>query len=257
VRTTFKVGGSAYPFAKGREKEATRVVEPIKMNVDHSLSIHMGLDIEYSTFSLRDEKKLEVKVESVLLHELNHLYEFYCRKFNYGKQFGLATTWAAIGPNKRRRPKKIWDYWQYFFTDLIYMAEPHEVRASIQESKAYVDKLELAAFKRTKTWKNAKKMENFSYKNFVEEFNKVIATHNPDYVDKIIDMLIKDFIKEYEDVAEEFKEKPIISISKFRKMSKEGFFEFWEKRIKKAGETIVKGILRLYALKKREEDEII
>jgi hypothetical protein len=58
VRTTFKVGGSAYPFAKGREKEATRVVEPIKMNVDHSLSVHMGLDVEYSSFSLRDEKKL-------------------------------------------------------------------------------------------------------------------------------------------------------------------------------------------------------
>lgn len=217
----------------------------------------MGLDVEYSSFSLRDEKKLEVKVESVLLHELNHLYEFYCRRFSYGNQLGLATTWAAIGPNKRRRPKKIWDYWQYFFTDLIYMAEPHEVRANIQEAKAYVDKLDLTAFKRTKTWKMAKKMENFSYKNFVKEFNKVIATHNPDYVDKIIDMLVKDFIKEYQDIAEEFKEDTIINIETFKKMSKNEFFEFWEKRIRKAGSTIVKGILRLYAFKKKEEEEII
>lgn len=257
IKTRFKVGGSAYPFAKGREKEATRIIDPIKMNVDHSLSIHMGLEIEYSNFSMKyDEKKLEAKIESVLLHELNHLYEYYCRKFNK-KSIDLALTYASIGPNKMKRPKKIWDYWQYFFTDMIYMSEPHEIRAYVQETKGFVDKLDFASLKRTKSWKIAKSMQNFDYKEFIVNFNKIIASHNPDYVDRIIDMLVKDFINDYEKIAIEFKEDTIVSINTLKKMPTVEFFKFWEKRIKKAGETIVRKIIRLYSLKKKEEEEII
>lgn len=255
----FKLGGSALPFAVGREKQATRVVDPIKKLTDHSLSIHLELDFLFSDNFIknRHEKKLETKIESVLLHELNHLYEYYCRKFKGSGKISLSTTYAAIGPNRGRRPKNIWEYWQFYFTDLIYQSEPHEVRAYVQEAKAYVDKLDFKTFKKTNIWESAKMMQTFDYKNFIEKINKVIYKHNPAYVDVMIDRLIKDFIRDYELNLKELKEDPIISLDTLRDMSRDQFFEFWQKKINKAGDTIVRKMIRLYSLKKEEGEDII
>ena len=248
----FIIGAYASSFAGGAENKATRMKDPIKLNIDHSISIHMGIDFEYSSFFRKDRHMqiLEMKIESLILHELNHLYESYIRKLKGEREFEYSITWTALAKNVNR-PKKIWEYWQNFFTDYVYMSEPHEIRAFIQESKAYVDKLSFKSFRRTKAWKIAKVMKNFDYKKFISEFNEAIKEHNPEYVDDIIDVLVNDFKKEYKKLSIEYKEDNIINPDWLAKLSTKEFFEFWEKKIREAGTTLYKNMIRLYSYKDR------
>ncbi len=251
-----KVGGMAMSFARGNERVATRIKNPIKLNVDHSLSIFIEIDVEYSSVFRkdRDSRKLEIKLESVIAHELNHIYEYYRRRLKGEREIELTTTWASIGENRMRRPKVIWDYWQRSFTDYVYQSEPHEVRAFVQESKSYVDRLDFESFQRTRLWRVAKKMQNFDIDKFVENFNKVIHKHNPEYTDKIIEMLVKDFVREYRRLSIEFKENPLIKPERLERMSYEEFLKFWEKRIREAGTILIKKMSRLYSYKKDKEN---
>lgn len=259
VQVPFKMGGYASPFARGREKAAARFKDPVKLNTDHSISIHMEIEFEYSAnFRMdRHEEKLELKLESVILHELNHVYESYKRKSKGEKEIEYTGTWASIGSNRRRRPKIIFDYWQDNFSDYIYMSEPHEVRAYIQEAKAYVDKLDLFAFQRTSIWKMAKVMQEYDTDKFRKSLDKVVSNYNPEYVGKITDILVKDFIAEYKRLSLEFKEENAISPELLAKMNTDQFFSFWQKKIRKAGTTIVKKMLRLYTYKKDREEELL
>lgn len=254
----FRVGGYASPFARGRERAATRIKDPVRMAVDHSLLIHMGIQVDYSdNFDpYIHERKLETQIESVILHELNHTYEYYNRKMGGAKNIDLALTYASTGENVMKRPKEIFEYWQYYFTDFIYMSEPHEIRAYVQESKSFIDKLDFESFKKTNTWRIAKYMQKYSYKEFLKKFDKVVEKHNPEYVGKMTDMLIKDFIKEYQKFVEEFQEIPSLTPDKLSYMTREEFFEYWEKIIREAGDKIVKNMMRLYAYKKNKEEEL-
>ena len=255
----FKIGGSAFPFAKGNERASTRIKDPIKLNVDHSLSIYIEIDFEYSSNFRKDrhDKKLEIKLESVISHELNHIYEFYKRKIKNEPEVEFATTVATMMDNKMRRPKKIWEFWQNNFTEYIYMAEPHEIRAYIQESKSYIDRRNFETFKKTRIWKTAKRMQNFSYIEFINKFNNIISEHNPEYVDKMIEALVKDFVQEYKKLSAEFKEKNIINPKKLEKMSYIEFLQFWENKIKEAGTILIKKMIRLYSYKKSKEENIL
>lgn len=255
----FRVSGYASNFARGRERAATRIKDPVRMNTDHSLLIHMGIDIQYSSlFDLHiHERKLETQIESLILHELNHIYEYYKRRVGGSKEVDLALTYASTGENVMKRPKKIFEFWQYYFTDFIYMSEPHEIRAYVQESKAYIDKLDFESFKKTNMWKVPKYMQEYSYKDFLAKFDKVVQKYNANYVDKMTDMLIKDFIKEYEKHLDEFHEEPYIDPDRLSYMTREEFFKYWEKVIRKAGDKIVRNMLRIYSFKKNKEQELI
>lgn len=255
----FKVGGYASPFATGRENAATRIKDPIRVSMEHNVSLHMGIDFEYSSIFKKDkhDKTLDIKIESVILHELNHLYEYYQRKIKGNPPIELTTTWTSIGSNRNRRPKVIWEYWQTYFTEYVYAAEPHEVRATIQEAKAFVDKLDFNAFKKTNIWKTAKAMENYDYASFKNDINKIITKHNPEYVDKIIDVLVQDFIREYKRLSAEYKEENFVKASTLEKMSTDEFLEFWQNKIKKAGSTIIRKMIRLFTYKKDEEEEYL
>jgi len=257
-RVPIKIGGSAMSFARGNERMASRIKNPIKLNVDHSLSIFIEIDIEYSSIFRKDKhsRKLEIKLESVIAHELNHVYEYYRRKLKGEKEIELTTTWASIGENRMRRPKVLWDFWQRSFADYIYQSEPHEIRAFIQESKSYVDRLDFDTFQKTRQWKVAKKMQTFDVNKFVENFNKIIFKYNPEYTDKIIEMLVKDFVREYKRLSIEFKENPLIKPEKLERMSYEEFLKFWEKRIRESGTILVKKLSRLYSYK-RDKEEIL
>lgn len=259
LQAPFNIGGSASPFARGREKAAARFIDPVKMNMDHSISIHIEIDFEYSAnFRMnRHKNKLDIKLESVILHELNHIYESYKRKSKGEKEIEYTTTWASIGENRRKRPKVIFEYWQDNFTDYIYMSEPHEVRAYVQEAKSYVDKLDIYSFQRTSIWKIAKYMQNYDADKFRKNLNKVVFNYNPEYVDKIIDVLVRDFISEYKRLSIEFKEENIIDPELLSKMNTDQFFSFWQRKIRKAGTTIVRKMLRLYSYKKDIEKDII
>lgn len=246
----YKVGGFASPF--GRDRASSKIKNPITLMSDHSVSIHMDIEIDFTSGYRPNihDNKIKLKIETVILHELNHIYEYYKRKINKSPLIDVSLTYAAISSNKMRRPKKVFDYWQSYFTDYIYMSEPHEIRAYIQESKALIDKMEFSNFQKTDIWKIPKYMENYNYKEFQKNINLIIDKYSPKYSSRIIDLLREDFIKSYKEKLEEWKESPIISLDNLEKMDNEEFFKFWENIIRKAGKSIIRGMIRLYTYKK-------
>lgn len=249
----FKMGAYASSFARGREKKASRFKDQIKWSVDHTLSIHFGIDLIYSDLLTHSrsgqkyEKDLQNELENVLLHEINHLFEYYKRKMSGKKEMETTLTNMTTSGNTHMRPKLSWKYWYEFFTYYIYMAEPHELNAYTQECKLLISKLGIDDFKKHKMWVEVMIMKNYDYKKFLKTFTEIISKVNPDQPDITISLFISDFKKEYKKTLQEYKEKGVISPTVLDKMSDEEFFEYWQKRIRRAGEVLYKRILRLYS----------
>ncbi len=257
----YLIGGYASPFAKGREKYATRFKPSIRQKVDHSLSIHLTIEINYGNKFRKistshpqfENTHLFKKVESVILHELNHLYEFYKRRLSGSSSIGTSLTWASIGEDiYKDLPKDVIKYWQDEFTTYIYAAEKHELNAQVQEMKAYSDKMNFDKFRRLFQYKQAKDMQSWNYEEFLNEMTNRLDKHK--LTISIVDIMKEQFILEYEKNLKELDEIPKIDPVKLRKMSTEKFFKFFEKIIKEAGETLIRGYCRLYALKEIKKE---
>jgi len=102
-----------------------------------------------------------------------------------------------------------------------------------------------------------KYMKEWDYNTFVSDFNKLCDKINPAYNDTYIDILIADFIRNYERIATEFKEEQMISSDKLKKMSREKFFKYWQKILNRAGDAMLRKMARLYALKASEEESYL
>jgi uncharacterized protein YutE (UPF0331/DUF86 family)/predicted Zn-dependent protease with MMP-like domain len=251
----FRMGAYASPFAKGREKMATRFKDQIKFSVDHTLSIHFGIDLDYSdllSYSKNREKyeeDLNDTLENILLHEINHLYEYYSRKMRGRGEMETTLTYIAVGDNVHRRPKAAWKYWSNFLLYYIYMAEPHEIRAYTQECKSLVKNLKFKEFKEHKMYKEVESMKNFDEEKFVERFRQIISRVNPDNPNKTISLFISDFKKDYRKILAEYKEKGRLSPGALDRMSDTQFLRYWGKKIREAGKILQRRILRLYSYK--------
>lgn len=251
----FKVGGYASPFAKGREKKATRFRNPIKQLVDHSLSIHLGFSIYYSKFFRKinfqhphfENTKLFKKVESVISHELNHAYEFYYRKLGRRNTIKLSPTMASLGENVYDVPKSIFDLWNNEFTYYIYNSEWHELNAQTQEANTYISRMSLDAFKRTILWKECQKMKNWKYEDFINQMKDEIEDEGMDI--STIDRMVEYFCIELQNWSLSLREIPEIDPWKLYEKSQEEFFKIFEKRINNAGQVLQRNYLRLFAKK--------
>ena len=254
----FKIGGYASHFGKKKEEHVSKFKKGVKKNKDHSISLDMGIDVYIGTFDPENEKdyaSYEAKLESVILHELNHLYEYYRRTWDpYGRNIQTSITWASIGETPEGLNPKIYEFWGDNFLYYIYQSEPHEVRAQIQEAKAFVDRMDLEDLKNTNLWKNIKKMQNFDEENFLEKFHEKVLEIDATLIEEdILAMVIQawkdEYDKLYKEQTEENKPKPEF----FYKMSDANFMNFWGKKIREAGNKMVRGVLRQYATKEKED----
>jgi len=257
----YLIGGYASPFARGREKQATRFKDAIRQNVDHSLSIHLGIQMIYDSnfkkispdFEQFERTHLFKKVKSVITHELNHLYEFYNRKIYKSKPITTSLTWAAIGEeNIYDVPESIFNFWQSEFTDYIYNSEKHEINAQVQEAKTFVDLYTFERFRRTDLWKFAKNMQRWSYDEFKTNFNKSVSDHELN-TQETLEKMKNLFCDEYIKLATDWKEDPSLSPQKLKGMSVDSFFKFFQKRFEESGTKLVRNYCRLYALKEIEK----
>ncbi len=250
------VGGSASPFAKGREKHATRIKPSLRHNLDHTISVHIGIEILYSDdykkmntkFELFDRTYLFKKIESVISHELNHVYEYYMRRLSKSSKIDTSLTWTSIGENIYNIPEDIFLFWQNEFTNFIYSVEPHEINAQTQEVKIFTDKSSFDKFRKSKYWIEAKKMQNWSYKEFLNKLSDKFKEHNlpPSEIDKMKDIFVKEYIR----LSTDWNESPKRIVPyKLDKMSNEEFYIFFEKIINRGGTKLIRNFCRLYALK--------
>ena len=253
----YMVGGYAMPFAKGRESKATRFKDAVKQLVDHSLSIYLGISVYYGPYFRRvnmshpqfESTKLFKKVESVLSHELNHLYEFYNRKLNRAGTIQLSTTLAALTENTYDIPTSIFDMWSDNFLTFIYQAEPHEINAQSQEADSFLSRVTWDRFKRGKLYKEAMKMKNWNYHEFISELREEIEEEGMD-PDETLEHMKERFIIDYQDQAISLKESPSPDPWKLYDMDIDKFFQIFEKKIKEAGDKLIRNFAKLYASKK-------
>ena len=248
------IGGYAMPFAKGRELKATRFKEAVKQLTDHSLSIHLGLEMFYGPYFKRvntnhpyfDRTHLFKKIESVISHELNHLYEFYNRKLNRAPSIRLSPTIAAlVEEDTYKVPKNIFKVWSDDFLTYIYQSESHEINAQTQEAESYISRMGWDRFKRTRLYKDAIKMKKWDYKSFLTDLKKEIHDEDMD-VDLTVDRLKEYFLIDYQNQVIELKETPIPDPWKLFNMPTEKFFIYYEKIIKEAGEKLFRNFAKLH-----------
>jgi len=257
----YLIGGYASPFARGREKQATRFKDAIRQNVDHSLSIHLGIQMIYDSnfkkispdFEQFERTHLFKKVKSVITHELNHLYEYYKRKLYGSKSISTSLTWTSIGEeNIYDVPESIFNFWQSQFTDYIYNSEKHEINAQVQEAKTFVDLYSFERFRRHGLWKFAKDMQRWSYDEFKTNFSKKTLDNGLE-PQETLEKMKNVFCDEYIKLATDWKEDPSLSPQKLKGMSVDSFFKFFQKRFEESGTKLVRNYCRLYALKEIEK----
>lgn len=253
----YMVGGYAMPFAKGRELQATRFRNPIKQNTDHSISIYMGIELLYGPYFKRinfnhphfENTKLFKKVESIISHELNHLYEFYKRRLSRGGKIRLAPTMASLTDNTYDDiSSSIFKIWSENFLVHIYNSEPHEMNAQVQEANTYVKRMDLTKFKNSNIWKESQKMRYWSYKEFLSDLKEEIEYEKLD-INSTIEKLKEIFLNDLEKWVIDLKESPTIKVDKLRNLSTDNFFVFFEKRIKESGNILTRRFLRLFSRK--------
>ena len=193
--------------------------------------------------------KLFKKIESVISHEMNHLFDQYMRRLNKSKGFEVGLTWASIeGENLYDLPNSIVSYWKDNFTNWIYEAEPHEVNAQTQEAYSYVKKMTFDKFRKSRYFNNAKIMQNWSSINFINNFKKIIKEEGLD-PDETIEKVRKTFIGRYKDIVKNNNEYPDLDPWKLDKYSPEKFWKIFERKIKKSGTILIRNYCRLFANK--------
>ena len=214
------------------------------------LKIEIGAFISEG-FQPDEIEGLDIEIESAILHELNHAYEGLVLYNTTGTAIPTGIT-AALEINVDQVPKPIWKYWEDEFTFLYYWAEPHEVRAMIQESLPYtrryktIEELE----KKCPSYRYMKYMVNFSSNKIKSGLIDLIKTHLPDKdPQSVLDGLKNGFAEELKTYNEASDQVSSVDPDDIMKASFDKFFQMAEERIHKAGEKIRRGVLRNYSNK--------
>lgn len=253
----YDIGASAYPFDKNLTKKDD--IDDLLSDIEnddtgYSLMLPKGtfknegiqfkIDIEFSlkpNFKLSHFFKLELK--ATISHELNHIYEMYQRLDTEDARFS-ETFGSMVNYNI---PTYIWQDFKKFCS-LIYMSDSSEVNARIQESLVFIR----AGYKITKLpfYRPMISMIKFDPKRWSYKIRKTIKeeTTNDQMTSR---KLMRAFKKYYMNNLSKQSEKSLFDLKKMDKCIEstdlEGFFRLFEPFIKKAGEKLKKGVLRLHS----------
>jgi hypothetical protein len=203
--------------------------------------------------------------ESVLFHEMTHVYEFYKRilsnsaKPNFEQVVNLTQMLNKMGA--------VDDWDELMF--MIYLHLSFELNARISEiygllrNRNITSKEEFVKFLKTsRAFSYAKRLNNFSAEKFVEDFD--ISQETIDRIREydgkktsmeeiksvVLNQLIQNWSVTYEDFLKDFSADETIKIPNLPPKvisSPQNFLKFWEKRFNKAGQDSLRKISRLYS----------
>jgi len=247
----FDTSGAMYPF--GKKKDGMSYVtkrydvnfsEKILDGLSVVTELVMDLSITLDSKRFRDMEtpKLKLELMSVIIHELNHGYEFWMRyqnKIDNDLKYAL----SYIELNKKPFTNKVYKKLNKFLY-LLYWSLPYEQNAKVQELYPYVLKFGVNELKDFIQYKNIKDMVNFNADEFYNELVSLIPDRQ---MDKVLDTTLKEFIKSYKKSHKEMDE--VLDDNVINKSNIRDIFKYYEKTIKNGGENMRRKILRLYSLK--------
>jgi hypothetical protein len=199
---------------------------------------YVNQDFEYE---MKDELYFDLR--DTIMHEFNHIYEFYNKNLNNA---GLVdTTLSYAGSKNYNVPKQIFNVWSTFLY-FVYYSEPYEMRAMSQEAYSKRLRMTFDEFKETKYWKAAKMMENFDANKLFDTLMERINEHNPEYLVPIMNRLFKWFLRDYYAGVKTFGNEPKKYITNSKHLL--DLMVRFQPRIRMAGRKLQRNYSRLYTL---------
>lgn len=246
----WSVGGGAFPFGHKNWKAYSRKTEPIFTDLEFGIIIKLEVSINiFKSFPVSDIDLLNDDINSTIWHECNHLYDTYNRFLNEkGKVLdrALKISLSYIDQNRWKIKKEIFDFWSSEFIYLIYISEPYEINARVQELAYYVIKYGFDSIKDKQDYLLAKNLKEFKSDNFIEELvNKIETVYPPENTEYILSRLKKMLLSEYKRALIMNKEKPTLDISRLEKLNFNEFVKFFEKRFNISGDRFFRKIIKL------------
>jgi hypothetical protein len=187
--------------------------------------------------------ELYFDLRDTIMHEFNHIYEFYNKNLN---KAGLVdTTLSYAGSKNYNVPKQIFDVWKTFLY-FVYYSEPYEMRAMSQEVYSKRLRMTFDEFKENHYWKSAKMMENFDANKLFDTLMERIKEHNPEYLVPIMNRLYKWFLRDYYAGVKSFGKEPQKYITNSKHLL--DLMVRFQPRIRMAGRKLQRNYSRLYTL---------
>ena len=247
----FDTSGAMYPFGKKKDgmsyitkRYDVNFSEKIldDLSVVAELVMDLRITLDKKRFREKEIPKLKLELMSVIIHELNHGYEFWMRyqnKIDSGLKYAL----SYIELNKKPFTKKVYKKLNNFLY-LLYWSLPYEQNAKVQELYPYVLKYDVNELTNLTQYKNVQDMVNFNADLFYNELVSLIPDRQ---MNKVLDTTLKEFIKSYKKSHKQMEE--VLDDDVIKKSNIRDIFKHYEKTIKNGGESMRKKILRLYSLK--------
>jgi hypothetical protein len=247
----FDTGGGMYPF--GKKKDGVSYItkrydvnfsEKIldDLSVIAELVMDLSIILDSKRFRENEIPKLKLELMSVIIHELNHGYEFWMRYQNkVDNDLKLALSYIEF--NKKPFTKKVYKKLNKFLY-LLYWSLPYEQNAKVQELYPYVLNYDVNELKELSQFKNVKDMVNFNADQF---YNELVSLIPDKQINKVLNTSLKEFINAYKKSHKDMGE--ILDDDVIKKSSIRDIFKYYEKTINNGGESMRRKILRLYSLK--------
>lgn len=213
------------------------------------LKFDVSVDIVESVKWEKNKNDIYIEMESVISHELNHLYEFFeLSKNNKNFNYGLAA--AADYKNPILNNKTI-NFLYGHLLYYIYCVNPTEINAETQEAWSYTKRYSFEEMKKKWSfWIEIENMINFNSEKEFNKLNNIIKYETGRDIKSTYSIILKGFLEKYKEILNDWNEKPNISISKLETIVKNGdmlgFFKLFEKIIKRGGLKLKHNIIKQY-----------
>jgi hypothetical protein len=252
----FATGGAAYQIEKkkkgGSYIKRKNILLPKKIlkEIDDCVVVKMDIEIYITKkFDSSSTDELLYDLRDTILHEFNHIYEFYKR--SQSDKSLVDTSLGLSGGKNYNVPKSIFNVWNDFIY-FVYYSQPHEINAKTQEAYSKRLRMSFDDFKNTYYWKTAKGMEEFDSSVFYNKLVDTIKSHNPEYVESVLNRLYSWFMRDYKEVLNYFDNEPISLVKKSKNL--ESLIRNFEPKIKNAGKKLQRNYIRLYSLSPEENN---
>ena len=159
------------------------------LNAKFELEVYITKDFDKSKYN-----ELIFELRDTILHETNHMLEFYIKN---EKGLGYVDVSLGVAGGKNYNiPKDIFGVWQEFLI-YVYYSEPQEMRAMAQEMYSVRLREPFDKFKEHRYYVAAKKMQTFNADEMFKKLTDAIEMYNPDSEIIVLTNLWKWFISDY------------------------------------------------------------
>jgi|TARA_R110000824_G_scaffold98447_1_gene234907 hypothetical protein len=219
-----------------------------------------------ATFVELFDTEIKPYVESVLFHELTHVYEFYNRLLTSSLDPSFENLSSTSSMINKMGLVDDWDELMF----LIYLHLSFELNARVSEvyglirNKNIRTKKEFLDFLKTsRAFSYAKRLRNFKSETYYDDFE--IPQGNIDRVRQydgketpieeikeiVLQQLVDNWVVSYKQLLDDFSDDETLSVPTLPSTatsSPQKFLKFWEKRFNRAGEDSIRKISKLYSL---------